>query len=75
MKMKKNSNKLQRILIDFHRSQISTYEELVQETISQVSHIIIPEFVANIPTIGDQIEQSIEDLLADTSRMTKKSKK
>ena len=28
----------------------------------------------NIPTIADQIEQSIKDLVADTSRMTKKVK-
>ena len=40
-------------------------------TISQVTHIIIPEFVTNISTIGDKIEEEIENLLADTSRIAK----
>ncbi len=66
-------HKLLRILIDHHRSQIS-YKEMAHDKINQASHIIIPEFVTNIPEIGENFEEAIENLIAETNRTTKKLK-
>ena len=65
-------NKLLRILIEFHLSQIKSKEEMAQDIITRASHIILPEFVADVPNIGDKIEETIEDLLVETNRSTKK---
>ena len=45
---------------------------MAQDTITRASQIILPEFVADIPDIGDKIEEAIEDLLAETNRTAKK---
>ena len=65
-------NKLMNILIDFHLEHIKSKEEMAQDTITRASQIILPEFVADIPDIGDKIEEAIEDLLAETNRTAKK---
>ena len=72
--LKECGHKLLRILIDYHKSQISSYEELAHDKITQASHIIIPEFVSNIPDIGETFEEEIENLIAETERTTKKLK-
>ena len=46
--LKECGHKLLRILIDFHRDQISSLEDLAQETITQANTIILPEFMTNI---------------------------
>ena len=56
------------ILIDFHLEQIKLKEEMAQDTMTTASHIILPEFVTDIPNIDDKIEEAIEDLLAETNR-------
>ena len=38
------------------------------------NHIIIPEFVSNIPEIGENFEEAIENLIMETNRTTKKLK-
>ena len=53
------SHKLLRNLIDHQRSQISSYKEIAHDKINQVNHIIIPEFVTNIPKIGENLEEAI----------------
>ena len=63
-----------RILIDHHKSQISFYEEMAHDKINQASDIIIPEFVSNIPEIGENFEEAIENLIMETNRITKKLK-
>ena len=68
------SHKLLRILIDHQRSQISSYKEIAHDKINQVNHIIIPEFVTNIPKIGENLEEAIENLIAEIKRTTKKLK-
>ena len=65
-------NKLMNILIDFHLEHIKSKEEIAQDTITRASQIILPEFVTDIPDIGDKIEEAIEDLLAETNRTAKK---
>ena len=65
-------NKLMRILIDFHLELIKSREEMAQDTITRASQIILPEFVTDIPNIGDKIEEAIEDVVAETNRSTKK---
>ena len=49
--LKECSNHLLRILVDFHRSQISNFEELADETINKGCHTVIPEYVTSIPDI------------------------
>ena len=71
--LKECGHKLLRILIDYYKSQISSYEELAHDKITQASHIIIPEFVSNIPDIGETFEKEIENLIAETERTTKNS--
>ena len=61
--LKECGHKLLRILIDFHRDQISSLEDLAQETITQANTIILPEFVTNIPSIGEDIEDAMENLI------------
>ena len=58
----------------FHRSQISNLEELADETISKGCHTVIPEYIANIPNIGDKIEVAIQELIDGTSKSTKQFK-
>ena len=69
--LKECGDKLLRILIDFHRDQISSFKDLVQETIMQANTIILPEFEINIPSIGEDIEDAIENLIAEINRNTK----
>ena len=66
--------KLLRILMSHHRDQISSFEEMAHDQINQASHLIIPEFVSNFPNIGNEIEEAIENLIAETSRSIKKLK-
>ena len=47
---------------------------MAHDKITQASHIIIPEFVSNIPDIGETFEEEIENLIAETERTTKKLK-
>ena len=47
---------------------------MADDKINQVSHIIISEFVSNIPEIGENFEEAIENLTAETNRTTKKLK-
>ena len=72
--LKECGQKLLRILIDHHKSQISFYEEMAHDKINQASHIIIPEFVSNIPEIGENFEEAIENLITETNRTTYKAK-
>ena len=72
--LKECGNKLLRALIDFHRGQISELEELAQDTIMKGSHIIIPEFVANISDITERIEDAIDNLQCETSLTGKRFK-
>jgi len=59
--------KLLRILMSHHRDQISSFEEMAHDQINQVSHLIMPEFVSNFRNIGNEIEEAIENLIAETS--------
>ena len=72
--LKECSNHLLRILVDFHRSQISNFEELADETINKSCHTVIPEYITSIPDIGDKIEVAIQELIDTTGRTTKKMK-
>ena len=64
--IKECSSQLLRILVDFHRSQISTYEELADKTINKGCQTVIPEFVTSIPDIGEKIEVAIQELIDNT---------
>ena len=61
------SNKLLNTLIDHHRSQIHSNEELAQETIIKATQIILPEFVTDIPNITNVFKEHVENLVADAS--------
>ena len=45
---------------------------MAQDIITRASHIILPEFVADVPNIEDRIKETIDDLLVETNRSTKK---
>ena len=66
-------NKLLRLLIDFHRGQISEFEELAQDSILRGSQIILPEFITSMPSITETIEHEIEQLICETSLTGKRS--
>ena len=60
-----------KILTEFHLEQIKSKEDLAQDIITKASHVILPEFIANIPNIGNKMEAVIENLIEETSRSTK----
>ena len=73
--LKECSNKLIQALIDYHKSQISSNEELAHDTIVQASQIILPEFVADYPQITEVFEDNVENLITEANHPTIKPKK
>ena len=67
----KCGNKLLRNLTEFYLSQITSNEELAKEIITKASHIILPEFITNLPNIDDMIEEESQNLLYETSQSAK----
>ena len=58
---------LTQTLAKFHYDQIVHQEQVAEGVITDVSHLIIPEHILNVPDIPAQIESTIQGLLCKSS--------
>ena len=69
------ARKLTQLLVKYHHSQIARQEQLAESVITDASHIIIPEHITNVPDIPVMIESSIQDVLCESSLMSRSLRK
>ena len=62
-------------LVNYHHSQIVHHEQHAASVISNASHIIIPEHITNVPEIPEMIETTIQDLICESSLLSRNLRK
>ena len=54
-------------LVNFHRDQVVHQQQLAETLISNVNHLLIPEYITDVPDITSRIESAVDDLMCETS--------
>ena len=62
-------------LINYHENQITEYQRLAEERITNGTQMILPEYITSVPNISVMIEDAIQDLLCEITVTTKRLRK